>query len=552
MEKHLLTLWKTIPSGNVKHKEIASILGFSTKQTTRYIKKWTAQGWFSYTAGRGRGNFSKLLWLKNVEEIYEEQLMKIIEQEAVEESSKYLLYDWTSESKLRLLNQFRSKFGYFQSAEEVDKLIIPRKYPLLTLHPIEALDIQSAHMVANVFNRLVAVDENGVITPELAHAWDVQDTRLRFYLHKDVKFHDGSLLTAEDVVTCMNRLRNHPYFKTLWEPVMLVKAVAPLVVDFHFPGGCSYCLQMLGMMNTSIYKESKGKVFGTGGFYEAENVENKTSLKAFSDYFQKRPLLDVIDFVQVPKDFDIVYRSASQEKEETTFQVESDTGFGVVIMNAFRPSPIQRQEVRDYVHYVITKHRKDIGHYHKRALPNSKSCLIGHSQEYTVQEVKRPHIEEPLVLKAVEDVDKAAIWLKDALEEEGVPVKMQWMSYADKLLDHGEDQQADLFIHGEVLEINQDFSFYYFFKNSNSPLAANLAKNKQILAWLNQYSQTPFEDWNSLNLQIEKMLLESSIMVPLYYEKRQIPFSADLMNIKISHFGYVDFSTLWVKPVIKE
>lgn len=121
-----------------------------------------------------------------------------------------------------------------------------------------------------------------------------------------------------------------------------------------------------------------------------------------------------------------------------------------------------------------------------------------------------------------------------------------------KLLDHGEDQQADLFIHGEVLEMNQNFSFYYFLKNSNSPLAANLSKNKQILACLDQYSQTPFEEWTSLNLQVEKILLESSIMIPLYYEKRQIPFSADLMNIKISHFGYVDFSNLWVRPVIKE
>jgi MarR-like DNA-binding transcriptional regulator SgrR of sgrS sRNA len=37
-------------------------------------------------------------------------------------------------------------------------------------------------------------------------------------------------------------------------------------------------------------------------------------------------------------------------------------------------------------------------------------------------------------------------------------------------------------------------------------------------------------------------------MIPLYYEKRQIPFSADLMNISISHFGYVDFSKLWVRP----
>ncbi len=552
MEKHLLTLWKAIPSGRVKHEEIAKSLDLSAKQVTRYIKKWTAQGWLTFTSGRGRGNVSKLLWLKNVEEIYEEQLMKMIDQEAVEESSKFLLYDWSIESKLRLLNKFRLKFGYFQSSNEVDKLIIPRKYPLLTLHPLEAINVQSAHMVANVFNRLVAVNEDGSISPELAHAWDLIDSRLRVYLNKDVKFHDGSLLTADDVVMCMNRLRNHVYFKKLWEPVKEVKAVAPLVVDFHFPRGCSYCLQMLGMINSSIYKENKGKVFGTGGFYEEENQEHKTSLKAFVDYFQKRPLLDVVDFVQVPKDFDIVYRPANQENEEPTFQVESDSGFGVVIMNAFRPSSIQYKDVRDYLHYIIAKHRKDISFYHTRALPNSESCLIGQSQHHTVPQVERPNFDEPLILKAVKDTEKAAIWLKEVFEKENIPLEIQWMSYEDKLLDHGENQQADLFIHGEVFEMNQNFSFYYFLKNSNSPLAAILTKNKRMVGFLDKYSQTPFEEWTSLNLKIEKMLLESSIMIPLYYEKRQIPFSADLMNIKISHFGYVDFSNLWVRPVIKE
>ncbi|MDE0581664.1 ABC transporter substrate-binding protein [Planococcus sp. A6] len=550
MEKQLLTLWNSGSSGNVKHEEIAKALDLSTKQTTRYIKKWADQGWLEYTAGRGRGNLSNLVWLKDVEAIYEDQVMTIINQEAVEESSKYLLYDWSNDSKLRLLNQFRLRFGYFQSADEIDKLIVPRRHKLLTLHPLKAIDMQSANMVANVFNRLVAVDENGVIKPELAHAWDVGEFHLRLYLHKGVKFHDGSTLTADDVVTCLNRLRNHVYFNSLWEPVAEVKSAAPLVVDLFFPEGCSYCLQLLGMMNSSIYKESNGRIWGTGAFYEAENSEDKTSLKAFDEYFQKRPLLDVVDFVQVPRDFEITYRSSSHTKEAATFQVESDTGFGVVVMNAFRSTDIQRQEVRGYIHYVIAKHRRTISDYHKRALPNGKSCLVGYDQCFTVPEMERPHFNQALVLKAVKHSEQSALWLKEALEQEGVPVKVHWMSFAEKLSDHGTDQQGDLFIHGEVLEMNQNFSFFYFLKNSYSPLAGAISKHKEVLDCLDQYAQTPFAQWTSLNLQVEKLLLESSIMIPLYYEKRHVPFSADLMNIKISHFGYVDYSNLWVRPSI--
>ena len=321
MDQHLLTLWNTVSSGNIKQEEIAEVLHLSPKQTSRYIQKWSTQGWLTFTPGKGRGNVSKLEWIKDVEEIFEEQLLKMIENEPVETSSKYLLFNWSKDSKLRLMNKFRSKLGYFQSANEIDKIIIPRRYPLLTIHPLKAAEVHSANMVANVFNRLVAVDERGLIYPELAHSWDEGPTSLRLYIKKDVKFHNGSILVAEDVVECLEKLRRDVHFQDLWEPVKEIKVVAPLILDIYFPTGCSYCLQMLGTLNVSIYKESKDQVFGTGAFYAENNHDLKTTLFAFKDYFQERPLLDEVEFVQVPKDFDIVYRSSTQEEGKDRIEV---------------------------------------------------------------------------------------------------------------------------------------------------------------------------------------------------------------------------------------
>lgn len=34
--------------------------------------------------------------------------------------------------------------------------------------------------------------------------------------------------------------------------------------------------------------------------------------------------------------------------------------------------------------------------------------------------------------------------------------------------------------------------------------------------------------------------------------QRQIPFSIDLMNVTLSHFGDINFSKLWVRPNIQE
>jgi len=62
MDKHLLTLWSSVQSGSIKQKELAEVLNLSTKQTARYIQKWSTEGWLTFTSGLGRGNVSMLLW----------------------------------------------------------------------------------------------------------------------------------------------------------------------------------------------------------------------------------------------------------------------------------------------------------------------------------------------------------------------------------------------------------------------------------------------------------------------------------------------------------
>ncbi|MEK3748756.1 ABC transporter substrate-binding protein [Paenibacillus sp. FSL E2-8871] len=52
-----------------------------------------------------------------------------------------------------------------------------------------------------LYASLVTVNDKGVPTPELAESWDVSDDQLTytFHLRKDLKFSDGSPLTADDV-----------------------------------------------------------------------------------------------------------------------------------------------------------------------------------------------------------------------------------------------------------------------------------------------------------------------------------------------------------------
>jgi peptide/nickel transport system substrate-binding protein len=63
----------------------------------------------------------------------------------------------------------------------------------------------------HVFETLVAKDAGGRFKPALAESWRaVDDTTWEFKLRKGVRFHDGSIFTAADVVFSLDRVPNVP------------------------------------------------------------------------------------------------------------------------------------------------------------------------------------------------------------------------------------------------------------------------------------------------------------------------------------------------------
>jgi len=65
-------------------------------------------------------------------------------------------------------------------------------------------------LIDNVYQGLVTRGENGEVAPALATAWKVSDDGLTytFTLQQGVTFHDGSEMTADDVVTSLTETKN--------------------------------------------------------------------------------------------------------------------------------------------------------------------------------------------------------------------------------------------------------------------------------------------------------------------------------------------------------
>jgi peptide/nickel transport system substrate-binding protein len=69
-------------------------------------------------------------------------------------------------------------------------------------------DAFSDGVLHDIYERLAARDKDYKLVPALATRWEqINPTTLRFFLRPGVKFHDGSVMTADDVVFSLERVR---------------------------------------------------------------------------------------------------------------------------------------------------------------------------------------------------------------------------------------------------------------------------------------------------------------------------------------------------------
>ncbi|HVI78937.1 MAG TPA: ABC transporter substrate-binding protein, partial [Candidatus Acidoferrum sp.] len=140
-----------------------------------------------------------------------------------------------------------------------------------------------------IFDTLVTIDDTGRVKPALSDAWQFRDgtRRCTFHLRRDVKFHDGGLLTPEVVAASLRFA--HPSW------TVLVSGDS-LVADGGIPGGS--LLAEVSLPRSAIVKRDAGdkKISGTGPFHiENWDPGKKLTLAAEERHWRGRPYLDLVE-----------------------------------------------------------------------------------------------------------------------------------------------------------------------------------------------------------------------------------------------------------------
>lgn len=145
----------------------------------------------------------------------------------------------------------------------------------VSLDPHEQLSggtLQFSHMV---FDPLVRWTKDMKIEPRLAEKWEQPDPlTTRFHLRKDVRFHSGNSLGAEDVAFTFQRLKQSPDFKGLFEPFVKCTVIDAHTVDLITDKPYPLALQMATYLFPldRVFYDGKDELKKHGDTYASRNA----------------------------------------------------------------------------------------------------------------------------------------------------------------------------------------------------------------------------------------------------------------------------------------
>jgi peptide/nickel transport system substrate-binding protein len=203
---------------------------------------------------------------------------------------------------------------------------------------------------ANIFEGLTRINRNGEVKPALAKSWDISANQkvYTFHLQQGVKFHDGAVFNADDVLFSLDRARSEGSVnaqKTLFKPITSVEKQNDytVVVTLSEPIG-SFLFNMgwgdAVMVDAATADKNKSNPIGTGPFKFKQWVKgDKVEMVRNDDYWGTKVALASATIKIIPDpaaamaammagDIDAF---ANFPAPELISQLEADDRFKVVI-----------------------------------------------------------------------------------------------------------------------------------------------------------------------------------------------------------------------------
>jgi ABC-type transport system substrate-binding protein len=471
---------------------------------------------------------------------------------------------------------------------------------LTALSPYEAIFADDVFLINQVYQGLVKLDNHMLEIPELAEFWEVDSAHLQytFFLKKDQYFHNGEIVTADDVIGSLEYfLKNksdsyiRPYFKVIkgaedfWQGknthVEGIKKESPFVVSFFLKHPYIPFLKLLSLPEAKIMPVSilrkKGislndYPIGSGSYFikdkskssillEAFNWEERKSRSVNVKYFQiwldEKEIVDRVN----KNNFDISYSYVRSIIDSTDqFEIFQTPSLSLTFMGInYQKYPTSNKNIRKALFYGINQDevREEFGSiaspvnfYCPLNLPRDMESInilrYDYNKAKTFLNAAVRQLNSDLIPKMNVAVDSTLysnvitnVILKN-LDSLGIPYNVNY--YSDLSLEKEAEllSNNNLFVFGWYMDVPDPEFFFDVLFNSTQPMNLIRYSNNLVDSLLNtSYSNKHLDDRLRAYVKIEKILMDDVPIVPLLNDYEEIIYRKSLNNVMFNRIGIV-------------
>jgi len=247
-------------------------------------------------------------------------------------------------------------------------------------------------LCALIFEGLTALDERGNVVPALAESWEISPDGFiyTFHLRRDVRWHDGFPLTADDVLYTIGTMQDAefpgvPDLRDLWSDVQVEKLddhTVRFILSEPFTPFLDYTT--VGILPAHLWKEIPARLMlraqlntrpvGTGPFRLTELDATHAVLEPNPRYRGATPYLDAVEFRFYP-DHPSIYAAFEREEIDGISHIEPEylswatgrqdlnvysaplAGFVAILFNLNNPNApfLKEREVRQALLYALDR-----------------------------------------------------------------------------------------------------------------------------------------------------------------------------------------------------
>ncbi|SIO96784.1 SgrR family transcriptional regulator [Vibrio spartinae] len=280
--------------------EVAEHLFTSPRHCRTLLKQMRDSGWIEWEPKVGRNQRSRLYLIYSLTELKAMLAQTLISIGKYEKALDLIDHDQMLFAQLlRCTSGTQIRQGRLHVQLTYDRIFLP-------LLPHTALRNSERFLLRQVYSCLTHCTESGDIQPELAHHWTSDESKLnwKFFLRPLLRFHDGSDITANEVVTLFRQLRDFPLYTKELAHVESVSEVNELCIAFTLSKPDADFAGLLSGLKYSIQPSSQllgtHSVIGSGIFQVVEHSKQRITLQAYREYHGLRALTDTVTIWQLP------------------------------------------------------------------------------------------------------------------------------------------------------------------------------------------------------------------------------------------------------------